>query len=224
MGVLPTDTPESAASALSFIAETPGLHGVVTGPRIAGYAFDDRRLDPFWEELSRLDLPLFVHPEDGVAIEDLKGYRHTLPVGVGFPVETTIALSRFIFGGVATRHPGLRILAAHGGGTLPYLAGRLDAAWRSDDDVRARLDSAPSSLAKRLYLDSLVYYGPALEAAARLVGTDHLMFGSDHPFSVSDPEANLKTITQEMKTDTDRKKVMGANAIDFFGLETKVRV
>lgn len=218
MGVLPSSCVDSAIKALHQIAVNPGLHGVVSSPRIAGLLFDDPQLDPFWRELEQVDLPLFVHPENGIALKDLEGYRHTLPVGLGFPMETTIALSRLIFGGVLQKYPSLRILAAHGGGCLPYLAGRLDAAWNSDLEVKNKLNKPPSQFIQQLYLDALVYAGPALQAALRLMGAQHLMFGTDQPFSVSDPETNIKMLQTEMGNRSDFQAVMHKNAAAFFNL------
>lgn len=218
MGVLPTSNVKNAIQTLHQIASTNGLHGVVSGPRIAGLLFDDPQLDSFWSELNRLGLPLFVHPENGVALDILEGYRHTLPVGIGFPFETTVALTRLIFGGILQEFPSLRILVAHGGGCLPYLAGRLDASWNSDAEVKSKLKKSPSQYIQKLYLDALVYAGPALQAAYRLVGAQHLMFGTDQPFSVSDPDKNIKMLQAELRNKNDLDAVMRNNAAAFFDL------
>ena len=218
MGVLPSSCVDSAIQALHQIAGTQGLHGVVSGPRIAGKLFDDPQLDPFWRELDKLGIPVFVHPENGVALNDMKGYRHTLPVGLGFPMETTIALSRLIFGGVLQKYPNLRILVAHGGGCLPYLSGRLDAAWNSDVEIKNKLNNPPSHYIQKLYLDSLVYAAPAFQAAYRLAGTQHLLFGTDQPFSVSDPDTNIQMLREELGDQAELESVMYKNAVDFFNL------
>ena len=218
LGVLPRSGVEAVLAELQSIVASPSLYGVVTGPRIAGMEFDDERLDPVWGELDERGTPLFVHPQDGVALERLGGYRHTLPVGVGFPMETTVALTRLVFGGVLERFPKLRILVAHGGGCVPFLAGRLDAAWRSDDDVQRRLPRPPTEYFERLHLDALVYYGPAFKATHALVSTARLHFGTDHPFSVSDPAANLDTIATELPEAADQARVRGLGAVELFGL------
>ncbi len=218
MGVLPTSSVGAAKGALKAIADHPGLHGIASGPKIAGLFLDDPGLDPFWDELARLDLPLFIHPVNGVALESLRGYRHTLPVGLGFPFETTIAVTRLIFGGVLERHPGLRLLVAHGGGSIPYLIGRLDAAWRSDAQVKSRLPCPPSTYARKLYLDGLVYHSPSLRAAISLAGQQKVMFGTDHPFSVSDPEGNLRMVAEELGSGEAYRAVSGENSRAFFNL------
>lgn len=219
LGVLPSSSVENAIKVLKQIATTPGLHGVVSMPAIAGLAFDDPRLEPFWAELERLGLPLFVHPENGIGLNALEGYRHTLPVGIGFPLETTVGLARLIFGGVLEKHPNLKIMAAHGGGTLPYLAGRLDAAWKSDEEVQKKICQPPSKQMKKLYLDALVYGAPALQAERLLVGADHMLFGTDQPFSVSDPQKNLELLREELPTVGELDSVMHANAEGLFKLK-----
>ena len=219
VGVLPSSSVEKAIGVLKQIAATPGLHGVVSMPAIAGLAFDDPRLEPFWAELERLSLPLFVHPENGIGLETLWGYRHTLPVGIGFPMETTVGLARLIFGGVLERHPNIKILAAHGGGTLPYLAGRLDAAWKSDEEVQKKINQPPSEQMRKLYLDALVYASPALQAARMLVGADHLLFGTDQPFSVSDPQKNIQLMQTALPKADELNAVMHANAEELFDLK-----
>lgn len=218
LGVLPASSAKAAASMVPFIARNKSLYGIISGPTIAGLLLDDSRLDSVWDKLVEFDVPLFFHPENGVALDLLQGHRHALPVGVGFPLETTIALTRLIFGGVLERFPNLRILVAHGGGTLPYLSGRMDAAWQSDPEVSASLPKPPSTYLRMLWLDALVYHAAALNAAARLVGTDRLMFGTDDPFSVSDPGVNLDIIKAELDASGESQSVLAENAVSFFGL------
>lgn len=219
MGVLPSSSVEKAVLMLKQIAATPGLHGVVSRPAICGLAFDDAHLEPFWDELNHLGMPLFVHPENGIGLEELEGYRHTLPVGIGFPMETTVGLTRLIFGGLLERYPNLKILAAHGGGCLPYLAGRLDAAWKSDEEVQKKIIQPPSEQMKKLYLDALVYASPALQAAQSLVGANHLLFGTDQPFSVSDPQKNILLLNNEIIDKEKLEAVLHGNAELLFNLK-----
>lgn len=218
LGVLPSSSVESALGELENIASTGTLRGVVTGPRIAGYPFDAPALGVIWEKLEETRLPLFVHPQNGVALDHMRGYRHVLPVGLGFPMETTIAISRLVFGGVLERYPETRIMAAHGGGCLPYLSGRLDAAWNSDEEVHSLIPRPPSEYLKMLYLDALVYDRGPLMAATSLVGKERLMLGTDHPFSVADHEANMQAVEAEFTSEQERDWLFGRSAAKLFGL------
>jgi aminocarboxymuconate-semialdehyde decarboxylase len=219
MGVLPNHTVGAAVEAVAEIAATPTLHGVISGRRICGYRLDDGALDPLWQALSEREMPLFVHPHYTVGADELAGFGHALPVAVGFPLETTIALARLVYGGVLERFPRLHVVVAHGGGTLPYLAGRLNAGWQSDDELRNRLPKPPLGQVQRLYLDTVLYHPIAVRAAAALVGPSQLVFGSDHPFSVADPAANLEAVRIALGED-EREQVLHASARALFGLRS----
>ena len=75
------------------------------------------------------------------------------------------------------KFPDLRILLAHSGGTIPFLAGRLDSCVDHDPTVRERLKHPPSWYLKRLYYDGVGYHSPALRLAKDFVGADRIMFG-----------------------------------------------
>lgn len=95
------------------------------------------------------------------------------------PTETLLikAISRLILAGTLDKFPDLRILLAHSGGTIPFLAGRLDSCVAHDPAVRDRLKHEPSWYLKRLYYDGVGYHAPALKLARELVGADRIMFG-----------------------------------------------
>ena len=218
LGVLPNANIEAAICEIEWIADQPGLRGIVTGTKIVGFSLDSPELDPLWTAIADHQLVLFVHPHYAAAISDLGGFGHGLPVALGFPFETTIALTRLTLAGALERHPDLRILAAHGGGTLPFLAGRVDAGWRSDPQARTRLRSHPSDSLRHLYLDAVVYHERALRTAIDLVGADHVAFGTDHPFSVADPEANLSAI-KALSEPAVQEQILGGAAGQLFRMK-----
>lgn len=218
MGVLPSNSVADAVQTAAEVAETDGLYGLISGPRICGLTLDAPELDPLWETLERTRLPLFIHPHYSAAVEDLGGFGHALPVCIGFPFETTIAVSRLVFGGVLHRFPNLKLLVAHGGAALPMLAGRMDAAWRSDPSTHTRLPEPPSTSLGRLYVDLVLYHERSMLAAADLVGNDRLVYGTDNPFSVSDPRTNHAALTVAFEGEM-LERVSTSNARALFGLD-----
>ncbi|HMJ35606.1 MAG TPA: amidohydrolase family protein [Baekduia sp.] len=217
MGVLPQHDVDQAALTVAEIAGTPTLYGAINGCRLCGRELDDPELEPVWTALEATGLPLLLHPHYLVGREQLTGWGHAFPVALGFTFETTVAVSRLIFAGVLERHPGLRLVASHGGGTLPFLGGRLDAGWRSDPSVREALTSPPTNDLRKIFFDALVYHAPAVLAVRELVGVDQMAFGSDHPFSVADPVANLDAIDEALAPD-ERDAVLTGSARRFFDL------
>jgi predicted TIM-barrel fold metal-dependent hydrolase len=105
-----------------------------------------------------------------------------LLLALGFPFETTTAITRLILGGTFDRFPGLKVMVAHSGGALPYLAGRLDACVGDHLDPNIRLKQEASAYLRMMYFDAISYSVPTLELLISLVGVERLMFGTDHPF------------------------------------------
>ncbi len=218
MGCLPSALGVSEiVSMVREIAATEGLYGVMTGTRLAGLPFDAPELDEVWRVLAETGLPVLVHPHYGVGVEEMGGYGHSLPLAMGFPYETALALTKLSMSGVLARHPDLRIIGSHGGGVLPFLAGRLDGCWTPDEEARKRHDLPPSDGLRNLYLDALVYHPRAIRAVADLVGVDHVMFGTDHPFEIADPQANLAALREALPA-SDQTQVLSGTASTLFAL------
>ncbi len=218
MGCLPHGPVDDVVKIVSEIANTQGLYGIVSGTQLCGFSFDDSRLDPVWKALAENAIPLLVHPHPGLGFEQMNGIGHALPLALGFPFETTTAMAKLTMSGVLDRYPDLAIIASHGGGAIPYLAGRLDGCWAPDEKAKALRMRAPSEALERLYLDALVYHPRSLRAAADLVGPQKLVFGTDHPFSIANPEASIVAIEESFDS-KDAKDVLGLNAQRIFGLK-----
>ncbi|USX56308.1 amidohydrolase family protein [Lentzea sp. HUAS12] len=167
-----------------------GLAGVEISSHAPGVELSDPRLEPFWARAAETGAVVFLHPF-GCSLGARLALRY-LSNTVGQPVEHAVALSHLIFSGVLDRHPGLRVLAAHGGGYLPHHIGRADHAWRVRPDARGCAEP-PSAYLRRLWFDSLVHSPEELGALVGKVGSDRVLLGSDHPFDMgaADPLAAL---------------------------------
>lgn len=212
MGVLPRADPEHIARMVEQVARTPGLRGVISSTTIGGLLLDDARLNPVWEALASTRSPLMIHPMMATVPRELSGYGIAMSAGVGFPFKTTIALARLLLGGVLERHPELRLVAAHGGGTLPFLIGRLEGTRSSGDGGSSLHESAG-----HLLLDAALYDAGAVRLAADLVGADRMMFGTDHPFPNADVARIRGAIVSEL-SDAEASATMGGAAAAWYRL------
>ena len=96
--------------------------------------------------------------------------RYNLIASVGFMFDTSLAVARMIFDGFFDRYPNLKLIASHGGGALPYIAGRLDICFDNMPACRERISSRPSTYLKKIYYDSVVFQQESLELALKVGG------------------------------------------------------
>jgi aminocarboxymuconate-semialdehyde decarboxylase len=207
LGLAPLQHPELMTEALDD-ALTQGLLGVEISSHAPGRELSDLAYEPFWARAEATGALIFLHPFGCTLDERLD--RWYLSNTVGQPAENAVALSHLIFSGVLDRHPGLRIVAAHGGGYLPTHIGRSDHAWRARPDARGCAEP-PSSYLRRLWFDSLVHDPAVLRELIRAAGPDRVLLGSDFPFDMGaeDPLAGLRAA--DLPTDVF-EAVRGGNA------------
>lgn len=105
----------------------------------------------------------------------------SLSATVGFPFDSTMAVARMIYDGFFDRYPNFKLIVAHGGGTLPVLAGRLDRMWEVISACREHIAKPPSEYLKRIYADSVFYTSNALRDTLECFGNEHVMYGTDFP-------------------------------------------
>jgi aminocarboxymuconate-semialdehyde decarboxylase len=177
---------------ISRLKELKYMRGIILGTTGLGKGLDDPELLPIFQALQDAKLPIFLHPHYGlpgsVWGERSNDYGHVLPLALGFPLETTIAVTRMILAGVFEKVPELEMILAHSGGTLPFLAGRIESCIEHDAHLKAEGKLGPQRktvweiLKKNIYLDAVVYSEVGLKAAIQASGEDRVMFGTDHPF------------------------------------------
>ncbi|KPI20402.1 Aminocarboxymuconate-semialdehyde decarboxylase [Actinobacteria bacterium OK074] len=210
LGTVPLQHPALAAALLERAVTEDGLYGVSVSTTVDGRELADPAHDEVWALAEELGTVVFVHPW-GCSLGERLATRY-LGNTVGQPVETTVALSQLIFTGVLDRFPGLKLVAAHGGGYLPTYIGRSDHAWRVREDARG-CARPPSAYLRRMWFDALVYTPEALRHLVAAVGADRVVLGTDHPFDmgVDDPVARLDAAGL---APADRAAVAGGNALD----------
>jgi len=182
-GVLPFQNLEKALEEVEYCAnELPHIKGFIIGTHGAGKGLDDSEMLPLLKQCEKHGAILFVHPHYGVGNEYYTGFGHALFLACGFTFETTVSISRLICSGMLDKVPQLKLLLAHSGGTLPFLAGRLDSCVAHEPELRDKLECEPSAYLKRFYYDAVCYSTKSLECLEGLVGRDRILFGTDHPF------------------------------------------
>ncbi|KAK5652483.1 hypothetical protein OQA88_10385 [Cercophora sp. LCS_1] len=237
---LSAPVPDILAS-IAHAASLPYCRGIILGTSGLGNGLDDPLLLPIFTALASASLPIFLHPHYGLPNSvygpraEAGEYGHVLPLALGFPMETTIAVTRMYLAGVFDAVPELRMVLAHSGGTLPFLAGRIESCVEHDAFLKKGQQGQPRRtvwevLKTQIYLDAVVYSEVGLKAAIEAAGgQDRLMFGTDHPFfppvgDGADEDGEWESVGWNVKAveealGEDVRGVMGENAVRVFGLE-----
>jgi aminocarboxymuconate-semialdehyde decarboxylase len=192
-------------------ANLPGIIGKTTH-------IDAEYLEPFYQRLEEIGMPLFVHPTDA-ALRPLRldeKYGGALTLTLGRVIDSSLAAMQLILSGIMERHPNLKVFMSHTAGVLPYQAGRMD-----KNGPGARLPKPPSSYIKRLYTDTVNPHTPGIKFAIEYFGVDQVMFGSDFPCWNHREALDLFDAIE--LSDADRTKILSGNARRFFNLPDPLR-
>lgn len=186
-GTLPLSAPvETVVKEVERLVGMKHMRGIIMGTSGLGKGLDDPALDPIYAALEKHEQVIFLHPHYGlpgsVYGPRASEYGHVLPLALGFPLETTIAVTRMLLSGVWDRFQKLQVLIAHSGGTLPFLAGRIESCIKHDGHLKkeGKLEGRRpvwDVLKKNIYLDAVIYSEVGLKAAVDASGSDRLLFG-----------------------------------------------
>jgi aminocarboxymuconate-semialdehyde decarboxylase len=213
--------PGLAVQELETAMKKQGLRGAAIGDVVAGVEFSDPKFDPVWAKAEELNAVLFIHPQ---GIPELNGRlkgNGWLGNTIGNPLGTTIALQHLIFQGTLDKFPGLKVLAAHGGGYLPSYAPRDDHACFVSPpgcDPAIKLKKEPTEYLNQLYFDALVFTPEALRHLVAQVGASQVMLGSDHPYIWEQHPVDHVFATTSL-TDAQRSAILGGNAARLLGMK-----
>jgi aminocarboxymuconate-semialdehyde decarboxylase len=198
MGMVPMQAPELACVELERVRKA-GLVAIEITSNVLGRSLHENEFAEFWGEVERMQMPVFVHGMPG----DLGG---RVPGGLvavaGFAVgaDCALAATSIIAGGVAERHPRLRLAFSHGAGGFPAMLPRANFFWGrtwNEEPSSEGEGISPAELARRFYYDGLVMDRRTLRHLIEMMGHRQILVGSDFPaMAREDPCARtLRTLS-----------------------------
>jgi predicted TIM-barrel fold metal-dependent hydrolase len=213
--------PALAVRQLEIAMKKQGLRGAAIGDRVAGDEFANPKFDPVWAKAEELGAVLFIHPEGMPELNKRWEGNGWLGNTIANPLGTTIALQHLIFQGTLDKFPGLKVLAAHGGGYLGSYAPRDDHACLVSPagcDPNIKLNKKPTEYLNQLYFDSLIFTPEALRHLVAQVGASQIMLGSDYPYiwELHPVDHIFATHTLSNK---EKQAILGGNAAKLLGLK-----
>ena len=212
--------PDLAVAQLETAVKKQGLRGAAIGGSVLGANFSDEKFNPVWAKAEELGAVLFIHPQSVPELAARFKGNGWLANTIGNPLETTFALQHLIFEGTLDKFPGLKVIAAHGGGYLPSYAPRSDhACFVSPQNCNAdiHLKKKPTEYLNQLYFDALVFTPEALRHLVAQVGVSQVMLGTDCPIPWEEHPVDHVFATTTL-SDDDQIAILSGNAAKLFGM------
>lgn len=217
LGTLPLQDMDASLAEARRAKKELGLTGFMIGSNVGGTNLDDPYFAPMWDVFAELDVPVFIHPYIPAGAERMRRYYlHNL---IGMVNETAVAIASVIYGGIIEKYPNLRLCFAHAGGTYPIIQGRLDHGYRvRPAECGAAIPAPPSHYLGKLYFDSITFNHNAMRYVVDLVGSDHVVIGSDYPFDMG-PEQPVDDITSNNRLSKEEQAdIIGRSAARLYGI------
>jgi len=185
LGAVPLQDVDAAIVELQYLREL-GFAGAELASHVNGVSIGEARFEPFFAAAEQLGAAIFVHALRPAGQERIVGAF--AEQAVCFPGDIALACASMITGGIAARHPRLRMAFSHGGGAMAMLLPRLVHAWTQIPKARESLTESPAQTAQRFFYDHLVFDPAAIRFLAGSFGASQILVGSDYPFNMGDPD------------------------------------
>ena len=215
LATLPLQNMDLALEEIHFAIDELDLKGIAMGSSVNGIGFDESIFIPFFKEVEKRDIPIFIHPTNPVESKRLTKYY--LSNLIGFPMDTTIAASQLIFGGVFEQFPKLKICLAHAGGTLPFLLGRLQHGNSVRPESQENITHPFNYYLKNIYVDTVVFHQEILKFVLSVMPKSHVFMGTDYPFDMSDTNP-IEFISAALSDKEQVKELLGRNLANILGI------
>ena len=224
---LPMQDPRAAAEELERCVKELGFVGALVNgftqkgtPETAIY-YDIPGYREFWQTVSDLDVPFYLHPRMGLLSQskNLMDHPWLRSSPWGFTMETGTHALRLCGSGLFEDVKHLKVIIGHLGEFIPYNLWRMDA--RMAFSPRGYRGKRPLGDYFREHFHVTTsgnFHDSTFRCALDELGKDRLYFCADYPFERMDDAAtwfdNTKIIDEEERIQIGRK-----NAIELFKLE-----
>ncbi len=191
LAALPLPDVDTSLAEIAYAADTLKAEGFSAYTNTGDRWLGDAAFEPVFEELNRRRAVLFVHPTTANCCHAL---LERVPDNIiEYGTDTTRAIASVIFNGITTRHPNVRFVFSHGGGTMPFLIERFLGGTAAEivPGVRTAGQQGPYvppappagtlTELRKLHYDTAQCANPvAMRALRQVVGVSQVLYGTDH--------------------------------------------
>src|SRR5579872_481156 len=214
LATLPLQDMDASLTELERCVDKLGFRGVLLYSNLDGKWPDEPHFRPLFRRAEGMGIPILLHPACPTTVDQTNGYQMASTLGLMF--DTSIALTRIILAGMLDLYPKLKLVCPHVGGTVPYLIGRMDHQTQVLKRGAENIKKPPSEYLRQIWLDAVSPWPEAIQYGCDLVGTDRMLYSSDHPWV--DPKLIASCIQKMNLPAAEERKIFTGNAQRLFQL------
>jgi predicted TIM-barrel fold metal-dependent hydrolase len=216
--ILPLPDVDASLAELRRALDELKLDGVALPTHAEGAYLGDAKFARLLEALDARGATVFIHPTSPACFESF-GLELPAPM-IEFPFDTTRTVASLLFSGALDRHPRIKFILPHAGGTLPFLATRMAGIGAIPPVMGARAKPPADTMQAlaKLHYDTALATAPHQIAALRAIAPiSQILYGTDFPFA---PEPSLRAAEAQFAaipfTPQEREQVRFGNAQRLF--------
>ena len=202
-----------------------GFKGIQVHTRVLGKPLSSAEMMPLYELMSRLDLPIWIHPMRSSSQPDYAtetvSYNQIFSI-FGWPFDTTAAMIRLVFAGTFEKFPNIKFITHHCGALVPFFRERIIVHYnngleRLGADHYPGLTKHPIEYLRMFYNDTALNGNPsALNLALEFFGEDRILFGTDLPYDVENGRLSVRQTIDAIEkmgaSESTKQKIFEGNA------------
>lgn len=217
LGLLPLQDTAAAMTELEHAMDVLGMTSFAVPSHVEGRNLDDPSIIPVLDAMAERDVSISIHPPFFDKIGDRDRFaKHYFKSSFGAPIEASIGIMSLVYDGFLDRHPDVRLWVTHGGGVVPFTAGRFLTRWRSQDPSDRPMEDEPPNYLSRIHVGCLVHDDASLRFLIERVGLQRITLGTDHPFAWDHPGGAANWIRDAAFLTPDEKRaILWDNAARF---------
>jgi uncharacterized protein len=221
---LPTSSVQDSLDELERSVNELGLRGFGCFSNLNGQPLDREELFPLYEQIAKYKLPVYIHPTAPLATE-ATGIDIMPTLIFGWAFDSTVAMTRLVYGRVLERFPEINFVVADVGGVLAFFAQRAINIYSGrTEEIRQRygLNENPLDSFRRFYVDTADHPASTLKCVKDFFGVDRLVLGTNYPYGPEDGcvlvKNSLKAVEGLELSPVEKAKVLGGNAARILGM------
>ncbi|HVA12927.1 MAG TPA: amidohydrolase family protein [Stellaceae bacterium] len=212
LAMIDTDT---ALKEIGYALDQAHADGIGLQSSYNGVLPGDPVNNPVWEELNRRKAVVYFHGPNPACCSAIKTGPAVNPSVVEVTFDITRAALSLLVNGTLVRYPDINWVLSYGGGTLPYVAGRIAAFVNGSmrfQGVKPQEIAPEGVLAAfgKLYYDTVnVTEEPSWKALTDLVKPTQIVYGTDFLYY---NDSQLDNIDKRVSSPTEKAMILSGNA------------